>query len=80
MSTDWIKIFIEDRLSMAKMMRENAAADLLAGYSMRMIAEQMLNIEKYENETDRLLDQFQRNEVKGQILAYNHLKKVGAIA
>lgn len=80
MSTDWIKIFIEDRLSMAKIMRQNAAADLLAGYSMRQIAEQMLNIEKYESETDRLLNEFQRNETKGQILAYNHLKKIGAIA
>ena len=77
--TDWIQLFIEDRHSMAKIMRQNAASDLLAGYSVGQIAKQMSRIEDYEKETDYLLAKFNK-EWNGQRLAYNHLKKVGAIA
>lgn len=80
MATDWIQMFIDDRYSMIKQMRENTAADVKAGYSIAQIAHQMCDIEDYERETVRLIATFKQDEKKGQILAYHHLVKVGAIA
>ena len=82
MSTDWIKLFTEDRHSIAKQMRENAASDLKAGYSISQITRQMVYIEEYEKETEILLQRFlsQEEEIEGQMMAYRHMKKVGAIA
>lgn len=78
-SMDWIALFKEDRESMSKIMRENAASDLKAGYSMAQIARQMIDIERYEAETERLTRLFE-SSAAGQELAHKHLKKVGAIA
>lgn len=77
--TDWIQVFIEDRISMTKIMRKNAAADLLAGYSFAQITRQMIAIEEYEKETKHLVEVFTEHW-NGNKMAYNHLKKVGAIA
>ena len=77
--TDWIQVFIEDRTSMVKIMRENAAADLLAGYSFAQITRQMVAIEEYEKETKHLVEVFTEHW-NGNRKAYDHLKKVGAIA
>ena len=77
--TDWIALFYQDRKSMARIMRENAASDLLAGYSVGQIAKQMSRIEDYEKETEMLLQKFKR-EWNGQSLAYHDLKRRGAIA
>lgn len=79
MSTDWIKLFTEDRHSIAKQMRENTASDVLAGYSLGQIAHQMAMIQDYERETEFLLNKFKIAE-DGQMMAYRHMKKVGAIA
>lgn len=82
MYTDWIKLFTEDRHSIVKQMRENAASDLKAGYSISQITRQMVYIEEYEKETEILLQRFlnQEEEIEGQMMAYRHMKKAGAIA
>ena len=78
-SMDWIGLFKEDRASMSRIMRDNAASDLKAGYSMAQIAKQMVDIERYEAETEWLTRLFEKS-ADGQQLAHKHLKKVGAIA
>jgi hypothetical protein len=77
--TDWIQVFIEDRISMTKMMRENTASDLRAGYSFAQITRQMIAIEEYEKETKHLTEVFTEHW-NGNKKAYDYLKKVGAIA
>ena len=78
-NTDWIQLFIEDRHSMAKIMRQNTATDVLAGYSIGQIARQMAEIDEYERQTEFLLARFNA-DWNPQRRAYEHLKKVGAIA
>ena len=76
---DWIALFLEDRMSITRIMRENTASDVLAGYSLGQIAHEMAEIQNYERETKFLLNKFKISE-NGQMLAYHHMKKVGAIA
>lgn len=76
---DWIQLFIEDRHSMAKIMRQNIASDVLAGYSFAHITRQMVQLEDYERETEFLLAKF-KADWNPQVRAYYHMKKVGAIA
>lgn len=76
---DWIALFHHDRLIMTKIMRENAASDLIAGYSLGQISHQIADIENYERETKTLLEKFKKSE-NGQLMAYHHMKRVGAIA
>ena len=78
-ATDWIQVFAEDRATMARQMRQNTAADLLAGYGIGAIAKQMAAIEDYERETEFLLAKF-KADWNPQRRAYDYLKKVGAIA
>lgn len=77
--TDWIQLFIEDRHSMAKIMRNNIASDVLAGYSLAQITRQMVQLEDYERETEFLLAKF-RADWNPERRAYEHMKRVGAIA
>lgn len=77
--TDWILIFRQDRDTMVRQMRQNTAADVLAGYSIGEIARQMADIERYEKETLYLLMKFNEH-YDPQRKAYEYLKKVGAIA
>ena len=76
---DWIALFKEDRANMARIMRDNAASDIKAGYSMVQIVKQMVDIARYEAETERLTRLFETS-ADGRQLAHKHLKKVGAIA
>ena len=78
-TTDWIQLFIDDRRSMAKIMRQNIASDVLAGYSIGQIAREMAQLEEYEKQTEFLLAKF-RADWNPQVRAYQYMKKVGAIA
>lgn len=78
MTTDWIKLFVIDRVSMSETMRKNAASDLENGYSISQITRQMVAIEEYEKETDRMYVEFTKSPT-GQEKAHRYLKKVGAI-
>lgn len=78
-ATDWIQLFIEDRHSMAKIMRQNIASDVLAGYSLAQITRQMVQLEDYERESELLLAKF-KADWNPQVRAYQYMKRVGAIA
>ena len=76
---DWIELFYEDRMSMAQIMRENIRVDAGYGRSGAWVLQEMEKVASYEKETEQLLRTF-IDSPKGQMLAYYHMKKVGAIA
>lgn len=77
--TAWIELFKQDRRSCARIMRENLAADLVAGRSFNYVCHEMLKIEEYEAETDILLERFGRLG-DPEAAAKRHLIRVGAIS
>lgn len=78
-SIDWVDLAMADRYSMAKMMRENLAADIEAGRGMAFVVREMVRIEDYEEETKRLFAEF-KDCANGKRAAYYYLKKNGAIS
>lgn len=77
--TAWMDLLKQDRHSCSKIMRENLAADLVAGRSFNYVCHEMLQIEEYEKETDILLDRLSKLQ-DPEAAAKRHLIKIGAIS